>query len=89
MHRLNTLSPNGMNSKVLYQIPTNILLYESERRDSYDLHGRRVVTGRPMHPRILVGVFTGRIKKLWVLSYPYIVRLSLLIYNPNHMCKML
>ena len=43
-----------------------------------------------MHPRILVGVFIGRIKKLCVLCYPYIVRLSLLTMpNPNQMCEML
>ena len=79
MHRLKTLSPNGMNTKVLYQIPKiwNILFMSlgavipAIYIGAWWWLGFVCAPYWPVHPCILIGVFTGHFfKKLWAISYP-------------------
>ena len=78
MHRLKTLSPNGMNTKVLYQIHKtwNILFMILDAVipaiyiGVWWWLGFVCASDWPVRPRILIGVFTGHFKKLWAISYP-------------------
>ena len=79
MHHLKTLSPNGMNTKVLYQIhKTWNILFMSLGAVIPAVYicawwwlGFVCALYWPVHPRILISVFNGHfVLKLWAISYP-------------------